>query len=498
MREFNQHSNRPNDRDSSTSRRTWERGEASSSSEQRDRARSSQSQTHPARWRSLLFSCIHPETWERGETSSNESPAEVEQRLQREQRERIEREKLPLISRVDILHNFQRKHMTKLKKIEGKVANLEALVKKLEESCNKQSNENNLSHLYDSFQDLDCISVAQVQYINDKEENLTWVENMKNIPQTDVQFRIRLREHRRLKMLESQEILQKNQLSEMKKQVKEIEKKLKNIGNNGQHQISELSQECIDQLSIMHQKIKDQENIMFQRSSKINTLEKEGDGKRLDIYKILINDSLRNQSMAAGHNILTIGINKLEKNNTNINYRELPLKQRIQWMSERVLKIDNATIGSNEILQHIKLIESNKFNEWSEQNIQLDQHLNNINSRIIDILHGRHPQILQDAAKDLNIELPRPKTSIWKDFKNWVYEDPSEIQEKFFKKGIPIIDGYTLMLEDMLIHEGKNNRISDERRSNKEYQKEYQNFAKLVVKVFQDFQNKGKIPAQSQ
>jgi hypothetical protein len=170
-------------------------------------------------------------------------------------------------------------------------------------------------------------------------------------------------------------------------------------------------------------------------------------------------------------------INKLEGGNMDMNRKELLLKRRIQLLEKRglaLLRIDKDT----DISKYFESIVGEKENNLIEQDSQINERLESMKDRIDKImnkLYGQHPQVLQDAAKELNIQLPRPKTRIWKNFKDWVYEDPNEIQNIFFKKDKAIINEYVFMLEDMLVYDGKCIKISEEKRKDENYQKNTKN-----------------------
>ena len=155
-------------------------------------------------------------------------------------------------------------------------------------------------------------------------------------------------------------------------------------------------------------------------------------------------------------------------------HNELSLKQRIQWLSERILKLNTIKSDPNEILKHIKLIEDKKAEEWEEQDSQINKRLNNI----IDKLYGQHPQILQDVAKDLKIELARPNTSIWKKYIEHIYSD---LEITLDPTGKEILDSEQhLMLEDILIKDTKSKWLDNDRRESEKYK----NLAKSIVTYF--------------
>ncbi len=112
-------------------------------------------------------------------------------------------------------------------------------------------------------------------------------------------------------------------------------------------------------------------------------------------------------------------------------------------------------------------------------------------------MYGQHPKVLQDAVKKLGIELPRPGMRMWEDFRDWVYEAPDEMSSIFFGEGKKPTDDFFPMIEYILYPEGKSNRMADVQRKGGDYQERLQELAKRTVELYQDFQNKGKTPAQS-
>src|SRR5215468_5789617 len=104
-----------------------------------DRASSSQDRSaHPARSRSLLFSCIRPDTWGREQASRNESSTSVELRLlEREMTELANRAKPTLDQRLSNSDKSHLKCHKKLKDIKKKSEKLAEVMQKLEEDHNQ-------------------------------------------------------------------------------------------------------------------------------------------------------------------------------------------------------------------------------------------------------------------------------------------------------------------------------------------------------------------------
>ncbi len=269
----------------------------------------------------------------------------------------------------------------------------------------------------------------------------------------------------------------------MDKQLKEIVKQLKNIKPDKPYQMPEFPQDFLNQLKAIEQKIDDHQNNLRQRTDKINSL-KGGFDELISAKKKIIYDINSELAFAdrvpADINqriILDITINRLEKDNTDMNHTELSLKQRIQWLRDSELRVNSAKSNPNEVLEHIKTIISEKFDNLEEHDRQINQHLDNIN----DKLHGRHPQVLQDAAKELNIELLRPKTRIWKKYVENVY---SYINVTFDPDKKEILDSEQhLMLEDILTKDSKSERINNDQRKSEKYKE----LAKSIVKDFQEW-----------
>ena len=451
------------------------------SDQQSDRASSSQDRSaHPARNRSLLFS--NPDTWEHGQTNNSESSTEVEQRLREQEiRELDRRARQPLSQRLGKQMDFQQERSKQLKKFEKEIEKLEVLAEGLEKRFGNPSNGNYLHHLYDRFQALDLMDLAQMQDIDDKKKNVIWMENMTNTLQGNEQLQFLLQEHQRMKMLELQEKTQKKQLENMAKHIKEVESQLNSIGQDSHHPMPYFTQEFMNHFKIVEQKIEDHKKNLRQRTDKINSLTGGFDELMSSKNKILSGIQSR---LAFGpsfdtdqRSVLDMKINKLEKDHTEMDHTELSLKQRIQWLRDSNLRVDGAKSNPNEVLEHIKTIISDKFDNLEEQDRQINQHLDNL----IDKLYGQHLQVLQDAAKELNTDILGPKMRIWKNYVKSIY---SYINISFNPDKKEILDaGQHLMLEDILTKDGKSDRINNDQRESEKYKE----LAKSIVKDFQEW-----------
>jgi hypothetical protein len=452
--------------------------------QQSDGASSSQDQSaHSARNRSLLFSGLS--TWEQHrQTSNSESFTEAERRLREQETIELDRRAgLPLDQRTVKQVNFQLERSKQLKKFEKEIKKLEVLAEGLEKRFDNPSNGNYLHHLHDRFQALDLMNLAQMQDIDDKEKNLIWMENMTNISQENEHLQFRQQERQRVKMLELQEGTHKEQLENMAKHVKEAKIQLNNMKRDIHCQMPYFTQEFTNHFKAIEQKIEDYKNSIRQRTDKIDALKDDFDdlikGKKQIIYNIDSQLQFANQVPVDidPHIILNMTINKLENFNSDMNHMGLSLKQRIQWLRESELRVDSAKSNPNEALEHIKTIISEKFDNLEEHDRQINQRLNNIT----DKLYGRHLQILQDAAKELNIELPGPKTRIWKNYLVHIYSD---IDISFDPAKKEMLDSeQLLMLEDMVMKEGKCDRIDNNQRESEKYKK----LAEAIVQDFKRF-----------
>lgn len=486
----------------------WEEGgnmreldrHSGSNEQSSDRASSSQDRSaHPARKRSLLFSCLRPDNWQHGQTSRGESSTSVEQRLgQQEMRELGRREQLGLHERLGKIQEFQTKYHGKLNDMIKKRNEMEEKLQKLEKNHNQQIYKNT-KECCDQLHEQYRKSLEKERDIKNIEKRITWLEKV-NI--FDRQVRFQPLAQQRLKLLEEQQFLQKEPLKNMKNSLKEIENSLKKIKSEQPHQMEEPSLLGYEEHINDHikQMIKYQQihlegisETLRVINGKLRILEKFKKNK-IDDISIDIN---------ANNDAYHMEINKTEKTNLDQDNLGFHLAQKIHLLEERSYELNSLKIPKNDVLQHIINLEIEKHNEWTNKNLQMISNLDKISERIDkklydwECLNGfQHQEQLVVAARQSGIRLPRPDTDIWRSYVTDIYSDiPISISiGPGQEKKVELNGGQLLMLDDMIIEKGQSSRIDNQQRESDDYKK----LAYLIVEGYKHFYDtynkKGKEP----